>query len=70
MVTDTFNISESVCHKLQQDNQITNIQSMTYSNKLKYKESLLYKKKQTSLFLFLIKCLFLAQEKFLKIIVF
>lgn len=43
MVTDIFNISKTVCHELQQDNQITNIQSMTYSNdKLKYKESILY----------------------------
>lgn len=45
MVTDTFKTSKPICHKSQQNNQITNIQSITYSNdKMTYKESLLYKK--------------------------
>lgn len=54
MVTDTFNISKTVCHISEQGNQMINIQCMTYSHdKLKYKGSLLYKTKQTTLdFLF------------------
>jgi len=73
MVIDTCDTSKILCHKSQQDNQLTNVQSTRHiNNKLNkiQRNSLMVQKKQTEwrkfLFLFLILCPFLSQEKFIK----
>lgn len=73
MVTDTCDISKIVCHKSQQDNQITNIKSTRYINdKLNeiQRNSIIVQKKQTEqrifLFVFLILCPSLSQDRFIK----